>query len=108
MRQEGDGVPLGVKPQRADRRFWFPPGPSPPVGGNLSSYPRPGHRTRTLDLSRRTPGRTHHLNLQKILPASTDRARISGIDMPEISGTHISLFAICFAATSQLALLSDY
>ena len=30
---------------------------------NLSSYPRPRPRTRTLHLSRRTPGRTRHLNL---------------------------------------------
>ena len=28
-------------------------------------------------------GRTRHLNLQEILPASADRARISGIDVPE-------------------------
>ena len=28
-------------------------------------------------------GRTRHLNLEEILPASTDRARISGIDVPE-------------------------
>jgi hypothetical protein len=27
--------------------------------------------------------RTRHLNLQEILPAGTDRARISGIDVPE-------------------------
>jgi len=47
------------------------------VGGNLSSYPATGSRTKTLHLSRRTPGRTRHLNLQQILPASTDRARIS-------------------------------
>jgi DNA replication protein DnaC len=28
-------------------------------------------------------GRTRHLNLEEILPAGTDRARISGIDVPE-------------------------
>ena len=28
-------------------------------------------------------GRTRHLNLQEILPAGADRARISGIDVPE-------------------------
>jgi len=28
-------------------------------------------------------GRTRHLNLQEVLPSSADRARISGIDVPE-------------------------
>jgi hypothetical protein len=28
-------------------------------------------------------GRTRHLNLSEILPAGTDRARISGIEVPE-------------------------
>src|SRR6266446_10720188 len=28
-------------------------------------------------------GRTRHLNLQEVLPAGADRARISGIDVPE-------------------------
>jgi len=41
------------------------------VGGNLSSYPQPGARTRTLHLSRRTPGRTRHLNQQLAVAVGT-------------------------------------
>jgi hypothetical protein len=38
-------------------------------------------------------GRTRHLNLEEILPAGTDRARISGIDVPEFpepTSTHLA------------------
>ena len=49
-------------------------------------------------------GRTRHLNLEEILPASTDRARISGIDVPEFpEPTIVNANAIHWQKTQRLS-----
>jgi DNA replication protein DnaC len=50
-------------------------------------------------------GRTRHLNLEEILPASTDRARISGIDVPEFPEPTPILWRCCCRCWLSLLLI---